>query len=137
MDLLLSLLTEAKLQPAHLRSAQAVRLSSNVRPLRARMPFHGYVGIPDPQDPKASVAGTVREWLVSEGSVVSPQQPLCLVAVAGTPYHMLICFPAYIEKFCVAAGMSVSADGFVLRWVADGESIPYGRTHFELRPVAA
>jgi hypothetical protein len=31
MDLLLSLLTEAKLQPAHLRSAQAVRLSSNVR----------------------------------------------------------------------------------------------------------
>jgi hypothetical protein len=74
---------------------------------------------------------------VSEGSVVSPQQPLCLVAVAGTPNHMLICFPAYIEKFCVAAGMSVSADGFILRWVADGESIPYGRTHFELRPVAA
>ena len=99
------------------------------------MPFHGHIiGIPDPADTKKSVSGTLREWSVKERDFTAIDQRIGLVDVGGKIYRVIICFPALIDKLYVAAGSTVAADDFILKWIADGESIPYGRAYFRLEP---
>ena len=96
------------------------------------MPFYGYTGIPDPLAPNKTVAGTVRKWSVKEGNFTSPDQRIGIVDVAGKDYGLVICFPALIEKLHSKEGSTVAEDGLILKWIADGENIPYGRAYFRL-----
>lgn len=96
------------------------------------MPFYGHTGIPDPKAPDKTVAGTVRSWSVAEGAFAQPDQELGTVDVGGKTYGLVICFPALIDRLYAAVGSSVPADDFILKWIADGEDIPYGRSYFRL-----
>jgi hypothetical protein len=96
------------------------------------MPFYGHTGIPDPTAPDKTVAGIVRKWSVAEGAFTSPDQRIATVDVAGRIYGLVICFPALIDRLYASEGSTVPADDFILKWTADGESIPYGRAFFRL-----
>ena len=94
------------------------------------MPFYGYTGIPSPQDPKNHVSGTVNKWLVAEASYVRAFTAIAEVDINGHRHHMVICFEALIEKELAKEGSTSETDTSLLKWVADGDNIPYGRAHF-------
>ena len=96
------------------------------------MPFSGNTGIPDPSDPNKTVPGTLCAWTVKAGTIAAPEQRLGTVEVAGRQYSVVICFRALIDKLYATEGSTVPADDFILQWIADGDEIPYGRTHFRL-----
>ena len=100
------------------------------------MPFYGHTDIPDPDVPDKAVAGTIRKWLVTVGEFTSPEQRIATVDVAGSDYGLVTCFPAFIDCLHAPEGSTVPADGLILKWIADGESIPYGRTYFRLENEA-
>ncbi len=100
--------------------------------IHALMPFYGHTGIPDPGNPNKTVAGTLRTWTVKAGTITSPQQRLGTVEVAGRQYSVVICFRALIDKLCATEGSTVPAGDFILKWIAEGDEIPYGRAYFRL-----
>jgi pyruvate/2-oxoglutarate dehydrogenase complex dihydrolipoamide acyltransferase (E2) component len=92
------------------------------------MPFHDYATVPWPEDPKMYPQGRLTEWLVSENEYVQAGTPLATVSVSGRRRSTLtITFPARIEKLLVAAGAEITPATTVLKWLADGENLPYGR----------
>jgi hypothetical protein len=100
------------------------------------MPFYGHIGIPDPATQTTFenkyVSGTICDWSVSEGTFTKPEQRIGTVDIGGRRYGLIICFPALIEKLYTTAGSAVADDDFILKWMADGDSIPYGRAYFRL-----
>lgn len=96
------------------------------------MPFYGNTGIPDPVAPNKTVAGKILSWSVTKGAFTQPDQKIGTVEVGGKIYGLVICFPALIDCLYASAGSRVSADDVVLKWVADGDQIPYGRSYFRL-----
>jgi hypothetical protein len=96
------------------------------------MPFYGHTGIPDPVVPGRTVPGKIRSWSVSEGEFVQPDQRIGMVEVHGESYGLVICFPAMIDRLHAAAGTGVRTEEHILKWIAEGDEIPYGRAYFRL-----
>jgi hypothetical protein len=98
------------------------------------MSFYGYTGIPSTEDPKKHVTGTVIKWLVEEGSYVQADTTIAEVDINGQRNHVIICFEARIEKELTKEGSISERDASLLKWNADGENIPYGRSYFITKP---
>jgi hypothetical protein len=94
------------------------------------MPFYGYTGIPSPNDANKSVAGVVLKWFVKENDYVQTDTRIAEVLIGNDHFHIVICFPALIEKLLTGEGEKSEKDTSLLKWNADGENIPYGKSYF-------
>lgn len=95
--------------------------------------FYGFSGIPDPARPEKTVAGIMRQWFVTEGTITLPEQKIGVVEVSGKYYGVVICFPALIQCLYVSEGSEVLPDDPILKWFNEGTNIPsYRRSYFKL-----
>ena len=101
------------------------------------MPFYGYTGIPDPKDSSQKCEGILTRWLVQERSILQSGDVVAEVDINGKPHKLTICFPAVIEKCLVREQEQVSKNQNILKWLADGESIPYGQAYFRTKEIVA
>ncbi|MEI7850484.1 MAG: hypothetical protein WCH86_01475 [Kiritimatiellales bacterium] len=101
------------------------------------MPFYGYTGIPSPDAPNISVTGRVLKWLVKENDYVQPDTNIAEIAIGAERFHVVICFPALIEKQLTKEGQTSEKNTSLLKWNADGERIPYGSSYFITKKVNA
>ena len=100
------------------------------------MPFHGYAPIPAADGKPLGLAAAVAGWLVREGEYVQPETKIATVQFGDSVVDLTICFPAIIEKQLVTAGSTIQPGTNILRWIADGENIPYGKAYFRTQPKA-
>lgn len=98
------------------------------------MPFHGYTPIPDADGKPLTEAARLIHWQVAEGTYVQPDAEVATVQHGEMRYSMRICFAAAIEKQLAEPGAIIPPGTDILRWVADGENIPYGKAYFRTQP---
>lgn len=101
------------------------------------MPFYGYTGIPDTKDSSQKCEGVLTRWLVQERNILKSGDVVAEVDICGKPHKLIICFPACIEERLVKEKEQVSKNQNILKWIADGESIPYGKPYFRTQEVVA
>ena len=100
------------------------------------MPFYGYTPIPAADGKPTTQSATHVEWHVREWQFVEADTRVASVRIGEESFALVICFPAMIQQLLAAEGSTVAPGTDVLRWLADGESIPYGKTHFRLDAAA-
>jgi len=100
------------------------------------MPFHDYASIPDSAGKPVTQAAQLVRWQVAEGTYVQPETEIAIIQRGDIQYSLRICFPALIERQLAVAGSMIPPDKSILRWVADGENIPYGKAYFRTEPKA-
>jgi hypothetical protein len=100
------------------------------------MPFYGYAKIPEPKG-TPSITGGLISWLIPEGTFVKENTTIATVASDERRFNLVILFPARLEKFLIRDKEYIELSKNVLEWIADGESIPYGRDYFLLEPQEA
>ena len=73
------------------------------------MPFYGYTGIPSPEAPSKTVAGTLLDWKVTDNDYVAAGRAIATVQIGQEAYTLRICFPALILQSDTAADAPRSA----------------------------
>ena len=94
------------------------------------MPFYDYASLPCAEGVCSSDATTLVQWHVREGEFVEADTRIATFRAGDQLFSLIICFPAAIQQRLVPEGATIPQGASVLRWLADGESIPYGKTHF-------
>src|SRR5437868_2204379 len=94
------------------------------------MPFHDYAPLADSDGHPLREPATLLKWNIREGEYVAAGTPIASLTIGGAARSFVICFPAMIEKLLAPEGAVIRPDQNVLRWIADGENIPYGKAHF-------
>jgi hypothetical protein len=99
------------------------------------MPFYGFTSIPDPKNSGQKCEGVLKRWLIRERDIVESGEIIAEIEICNKTFDLIICFPACVEKFLVKEKEQVLKNQNILKWIADGESIPYGKPYFKTREV--
>ena len=91
------------------------------------MPFHDYASLSECHGQPPPGPATLLRWHTREGDYIEAGTQIASLEVGGASHTFSICFPARIEKLLATEGSTIQPDQSILRWIADGENIPYGK----------
>jgi pyruvate/2-oxoglutarate dehydrogenase complex dihydrolipoamide acyltransferase (E2) component len=100
------------------------------------MPFYGYTTAAEFDDVPFRDASTLIRWHVNDNDFIREGTTVATIRCANTDYTLKICFPALIEKKLISEGETIKSSEDILKWNADGDSIPYGKQHFKIQNTA-
>jgi hypothetical protein len=97
------------------------------------MPFYGYTTAEELDATPFKDGSILIEWLIDDQTFIHEGTPVATIQCMNSNYTLTINFPAFIDKFLCKPGEEIKASESILKWTADGESIPYGRPYFLLQ----
>jgi hypothetical protein len=94
------------------------------------MPFYGFAKLPWPDDAGDADKGILIKWLRAENDFIEANEPIAIVKIGNKQYCLFMCFRGAIEKHLARENQEIGREQDIIKWGADGESIPYGRDYF-------